>query len=157
MAVVQKKKRPGKKGKQQQPQQQPQPQQREERGGTAMAYELSDLNEVEVTFAYLTPDGSPGKVDLSGDAPTLTSSDETAATGILDVKTATRALIRSGDNLPANKPVTFTLTVDVDLGAGVKPLNTVFDMMILSHTSGEVATVNVGFGTPVAKGTTPTP
>jgi hypothetical protein len=115
-----------------------------------MAFELSDLNEVPVNFEFLKPDGSPGDIDTTNSQPTLTSSDEAAATGTLAAD-ARSALIRSGDNLPADAPVTFTLTVDVDLGDGVNSLNVQFDMLIKSHTAGQVSTVNVGFGTPTPK------
>ncbi len=47
-----------------------------------MAYDLSDLDEVDVNFMFLKPDGSEGDIDLS-DPPTLESSDPNAATGTL--------------------------------------------------------------------------
>jgi hypothetical protein len=110
-----------------------------------MAQELSDLNEVDVTFAFLKADGTPGDIDLS-DPPVLESSDTSAATGVLAAD-AKSAVIRSGDNLPADKPVTFTLKgVDVDLGAGVVTIDTSFDLVIKSHTAGQVSTINTAFG-----------
>lgn len=121
-----------------------------------MVQELSDLNEIDVAFDFRKPPqpgqdvGDPGDIDLS-DPPTLVSSDESAATGVLAADCRS-AVIRSGDNLPADAPVTFTLKdIDVDLGAGVRTISVSFDMLIKSHTAGEVSTVNVGFGTPRPK------
>jgi hypothetical protein len=115
-----------------------------------MAYELSDLDEVDVGFDFRKPDGSPGDIDLT-DPPFLVSSDPTAATGALAADCRS-AVIRSGDNLPADAPVTFTLQdIDVDLGGGIRTISASFDMLIKSHISGEVSTVNVGFGTPRPK------
>ena len=115
-----------------------------------MPQELSDLQKITANFDFRKPDGSPGDIDTTNSTPTLTSSDDAAATGTLAAD-AKSAEIVSGDDLPADAPVTFTLMVDVDLGAGTNSLNVTFDMLIKSHTSGQVSTVNVGFGTPVDK------
>lgn len=115
-----------------------------------MAFELSDLDEVDVTFDFRKPDGSPGDIDLS-DPPVLTTSDAASATGIL-APDCRSAVIRSGDNLPSDAPVTFVLDgIDVDLGSGVRTISASFDVLVKSHTAGEVSTVNVGFGTPRPK------
>lgn len=117
-----------------------------------MAFELSDLEEVDVNFDYRKPDGSPGDIDLAddGSVPPVTVSDPAAATVTLspDLKTGH---VRSGDNLPADAPVDFSFDVDVDLGSGVRTIQVQWSMVIKSHTAGEVSTVNVGFGTPTPK------
>jgi hypothetical protein len=115
-----------------------------------MAFELSDLDEIDVTFDYRKPDGSPGEIDLTGPPPTVTMSDPSGATVTLapDLKSGH---IRSNDDLPADVPVDFSFPVDVDLGTGTKPIQVQWSMVIKSHTSGEVSTVNVGFGEPTPK------
>lgn len=115
-----------------------------------MAFELSDLDQVDVNFDYRKPDSSPGDIDTSGGTPPVTVSDPAAASVTLasDLKSGT---VVSGDNLAADAPVDFSFPVDVDLGSGVKTIQVQWSMVIKSHSAGQVSTVNVGFGTPTPK------
>jgi hypothetical protein len=105
--------------------------------------ELSDLEEIDVSFTYRKTDGSAGAVDLAS-PPVLTSSDTTAATGVLSAD-ALSAVVRSGDNLPADKPVTFTLD-NIGAVGGSTRISITFDMLIKAHLANEITTVDVAFG-----------
>jgi hypothetical protein len=114
-----------------------------------MAQELSDLDEIDATFIYTKPDGGAGTIDTKT-TPTISSADESVATGTITADGLT-ATIRSGDNLRADTDVRLIAHVDVDLGDGVQTLDIPIDMIIKSHTAGQVSTANVSFGSPRRK------
>ncbi len=101
------------------------------------SFTVPDDKTADVTVSYVDGKGKPAKVD---GAPVWTSSDpaQLAVTPAADGMTATIEQPAGGSN---DSAIQVTIEADVDLGAGVKPLQTIFDV---TYVAGEAVAGNVG-------------